>query len=68
MKGQQADGLLTSHFKATVAGVEKAFHPPDVKMWGKQPIRKTTEKSNDCIFCHLSVGNVEKWSSFHGTD
>lgn len=29
-------------------------------MWGKQPVRKTTEKSNDCIFCHLSVGNVQK--------
>lgn len=59
-KGQQADGLLASHFRATVAGVEKAFHLPDAKMGGKQLFWKTTEKSNDCIFCHVSVENIQK--------
>lgn len=53
-KGRQAHGLLTSHFRATVAGVEKGFHSPVVKMWGKQLFRKTTEKSNDCILSSIS--------------
>lgn len=58
--GQKADGLLISHFRATGSGVEKAFHLSNAKMGGKTTLYKNTEKSNGCLFWHLSVGSIQK--------